>query len=289
MDKQDLRPSPIAGLWYEGNPKALAENIDSYMDRARLPKLDGKVVAIMSPHAGHRYSGSVAGYAFASVRGLSPDIVVIVGPMHHPYRDSILVSAHEAYTTPIGTVPIDKDLIVKLDEILKEDLGFGISSVLEDPEHSLEIVLPFLQRALNGKFDLVPIMVREQTPQVAEKLGHALAKILQGKNFLLVASTDLSHFYNESEACAYDAEMLRQIESFSPQGVFQAEYNHSGFACGLGAVAAVLWAARDLGADTIKILQHATSGKVTQDFNRVVGYGAAVALKTHNPSGSQIP
>jgi AmmeMemoRadiSam system protein B len=287
MINQRNRPSPIAGLWYEGNPKALADSIDSFMDLARLPKLDGKVVAIMAPHAGHRYSGAVAGYAFASVRGLSPDLVVIVGPMHHPYPEPILVSAHEAYSTPLGSLSIDKPLIDKLDDILKSELGIGISPVPEDPEHSLEIVLPFLQRALTGKFDLLPIMLREQTPRVSEKLGHALAKVLQGKNFLLVASTDLSHFYNEREACSYDAEMLRQIESFSPQGVFQAEYNKEGFACGSGALAAVLWAAKDLGADTIKILHHATSGAITQDFNRVVGYGAALALKTQNQLCSQ--
>jgi AmmeMemoRadiSam system protein B len=283
MTIPNLRPSPIAGSWYEGNPSALAASIDAYMDQARLPVLDGKVVAIMAPHAGHRYSGRVAGYAFASVRGQSPDLVVIVGPMHHPYREPILVTAHAAYSTPLGSIPIDRQLVDKLDAILALDLDLGISPVLEDPEHSLEILLPFLQQALVGKFNLLPIMLREQTPRVAEKLGHALAQVLQGKNCLLVASTDLSHFYNESEACSYDAEMLRQVESFSPQGIFQAEYNKDGFACGLGALAAVLWAAKDLGADTVKILQHATSGAVTGDLDRVVGYGAAVVLKTHSP------
>jgi AmmeMemoRadiSam system protein B len=281
MAISDLRPSPIAGLWYEGNPGALASIIDSYMEQAELPELRGKVVAVMAPHAGHRYSGSVAGYAFASVRGQSPDLVVIVGPMHHPYREPILVTAHAAYSTPLGSIPIDRDLVDKEDESVTDDLGFGISPVMEDPEHSLEILLPFMQRALVGKFNLLPIMLREQTPRVAEKLGNALAQVLKGKNCLLVASTDLSHFHNESQACAYYHEMLRQVESFSPQGVFQAEYNKDGFACGLGALATILWAAKDLGGDTVKVLQHATSGAVTGDFNSVVGYGAAVVLKTH--------
>ncbi|HCC78121.1 MAG: AmmeMemoRadiSam system protein B [Chloroflexi bacterium GWB2_49_20] len=280
MSIPNLRPSPIAGLWYEGNPKALAASIDSYLDLARLPKLDGKVVAIMAPHAGHHYSGPVAGYAFASIRGQTPDLVAIVSPMHHPYREPILVTAHEAYSTPLGSIPVDRSLVGRLDAILSHDLGFGISPVLQDPEHSLEIMLPFLQQALAGEFKLLPIMLREQTPLVAEKLGHALAQVLQDQNCLLVASTDLSHFYNENEACAYDEEMLRQVESFSPQGIFQAEDNNTGFACGFGALASVLWAAKDLGADTVKVLRHATSGTVTGDFDRVVGYGAAVALKT---------
>jgi len=280
MAISDLRPSPIAGLWYEGNPKALASIIDSYLDHARLPELHGKVVAVMAPHAGHRYSGAVAGYAFASVRSQSPELVVIVGPMHHPYREPILVTAHAAYATPLGSVPVDRVLVDKLEKILRNDLGFGITPVMEDPEHSLEILLPFLQRALVGEFNLLPIMLREQTPRVAEKFGHALAQVLQGKNCLLVASTDLSHFHNEKHACAYDEEMLRQVESFSPQGVFQAEYNKDGFACGMGALATILWAAKDLGGDAVKILQHATSGIVTGDLDSVVGYGAAVVLKT---------
>jgi len=277
----NLRPSPIAGLWYEGNPKSLAASIDSYLDQAKLPKLDGKVIAIMSPHAGHHYSGPVAGSAFASVRGQTPNVVAIISPMHHPYHEAILVTAHEAYSTPLGNIPVDRPLVNKLDGALRVDLGFGISPVVEDPEHSLEIVLPFLQQSLAKEFRLLPIMLREQTPQVAEKLGHALALILEGRNCLLVASTDLSHFYTETEACSLDAEMLRQVELFSPQGIFQAEKEHSGYACGMGALAAILWAAKDLGADTVKILHHDTSATVTGDFDRVVGYGAAVILKTH--------
>jgi len=103
---------------------------------------------------------------------------------------------------------------------------------------------------------------------------------LKERNALLVASTDLSHFYTQDEANAYDTEMLRQIEAFSPEGIFKAERNGTGFACGHAAAASVLWAARDLGADTVKVLHHATSGDVTGDYSQVVGYGAAVVLKT---------
>jgi AmmeMemoRadiSam system protein B len=284
MALPNLRPSPIAGLWYEGNPKALAANIDSYLDRAVLPQMDGKVVAIMAPHAGHQYSGPVAGYAFASVRGQSPDLVAVISPMHHPYREAILVTAHDAYSTPLGNIPVNRQLVNGLDVHLRSALGFGISPVSRDPEHSLEIVLPFLQRTLSREFQILPIMLREQTPRVAEELGHAVAEILQGVNCLLVASTDLSHFYTETEANVFDAEMLRQVEMFSPEGIFQAESENTGFACGMGALASVLWAAKDLGADSVKLLQHATSGTITGDFERVVGYGAAVALRTHSPA-----
>ena len=151
--------------------------------------------------------------------------------------------------------------------------------VAYDQEHSLEIELPFLQRALTGEFKLLPVMVRSQSAKVSQQLGLALAETLRGKNALIVASTDLSHFYTQKEALVFDTEMLRRVESFSPEEVFSAEKEKQGFACGLGALTAVLWAAKALGGDTVKVLRHATSGDVTGDYSSVVGYGAAAILK----------
>jgi AmmeMemoRadiSam system protein B len=158
-------------------------------------------------------------------------------------------------------------------------LGFGLTKVAYDQEHSLEIEIPFLQRSLVGDFKLLPVMVRAQSPKISRQLGQALAETLRGKNALLVASTDLSHFYTQKEALSFDTEMLRRIESFSPEDVFCAEEEERGFACGLGALTAVLWAAKELGADTVKVLRHGTSGDITGDYSRVVGYGAAVLMK----------
>ncbi|MFC2028433.1 AmmeMemoRadiSam system protein B [Chloroflexota bacterium] len=280
MSHSGIRPSPIAGLWYESHPIKLAENIDRYLDDAQLPELHGKVMAIMAPHAGHIYSGEVAGYAFATVRGSSPDLVVIVGPMHQPYSGSILVSSHEAYSTPLGDIPINKGLLDQLRSTLQEDFNTILTLIERDKEHSIEIVLPFLQKALQGDWSLVPIMVREQTPQIAENLGKAMAKVLQGKNYLLVASTDLSHFFNEKQAGKLDGKMLQQVEAFSPEGIFSVDEKGTGFACGMGALAAVLIAAKELEADTVRILKYDTSGAATGDHERVVGYGAAVVLKS---------
>jgi len=175
---------------------------------------------------------------------------------------------------------VDRPALNELDSALKGQLPFGLTGIANDPEHSLEIELPFLQRALAGEFQLLPVMVRSQSRDLSEQLGIALAEVLYDKNALLVASTDLSHFYSQQQAEALDAEMLRRVEAFTPEDIFQAEMDGKGFACGLGALAAVLWAARDLGGDTVKILRHATSGDVTGDYSSVVGYGAAVVLKT---------
>jgi AmmeMemoRadiSam system protein B len=278
----DVRPSPIAGTWYEADPTILARIVDGYLDDAQLPELDGEVIAVIAPHAGHQYSGAVAGYAFGTLRGLSPELVAVIAPMHHPYAQPLITSAHDAYSTPLGDVLIDKDAVSELDESLKSELGFGLSPISNDPEHSLEIELPFLQRALKperSEWKLLPVMVRAQEPRVSEGLGKALARVLANKNFALVASTDLSHFYNQKTALNYDRAMLDQIESFSPEGAFDLERARKGFACGLGAFTAVLWASRQLGADKVKVLRHATSGDVTGDYSSVVGYGAAVILK----------
>jgi MEMO1 family protein len=276
----ELRPSPLAGTWYDGNPQRLTRSVDDYINRAELPPLEGEVIGVIAPHAGHRYSGPVAGYAFAALRGLTPDLVAVLSPMHQPYPQPLITTAHSAYSTPLGNVPVDKVCLGQLSDRVGEKLGFAISAVANDQEHSLEIELPFLQRALGANFNLLPVMVRQVDPQTSRTLGEALAEILTDRNALLVASTDLSHFYTQPEANQLDGEMLKQIESFEPDALFETEAQGRGYACGLGALAAVLWAAKSLGADKVQILNHATSGDVTGDFSSVVGYGAAALLKT---------
>ena len=275
-----VRPSPIAGQWYEGEPKALARSVDSYLDHAQLPELHGDVIGVVAPHAGHQYSGPVAGYAFAAFRGRTPDLVAVLSPFHNFHSSPLLTSAYDAYATPLGRVPIDHASVQALEESIQSTLSLGLTRISNDPEHSLEIELPFLQRALKSEWKLLPIMVRAVEPRVSQALGKALAKVLQGKNAILVASTDLSHYYNQETALTFDHFMLSKIEAFDPMGAFEAERNDKGFACGLGALTAVLWACKELGADEVKILHHATSGDVTGDYSGVVGYGAAAILKT---------
>jgi len=278
----DTRPSPIAGQWYPSDSERLKKQVDIYIKAAELPDIDGEVVAVMAPHAGHQYSGPVAGYAFAALKNLKPDRVVVVSPLHGPSTDPLLTSAHKAYATPLGNIPVDHEALKLLNKNLLPELGYGLARVSDDREHSLEIELPFLQRALPESFWLVPVMVRDQSEKVARSLGNALKEMLifnetsPIKSSILVASTDLSHFYSHEEANKLDKEMLAQVEAFDPSGVLQAEKAGRGFACGRGALAAVMWAAKGLGANRVKILNYATSGDVTGDYGNVVGYGAAV-------------
>jgi predicted class III extradiol MEMO1 family dioxygenase len=258
---QDVRPSALAGRWYPGEPERLAAVVDDYLAAAAV-SLEGEVVAVMAPHAGYVYSGAVAGCAFATVRGGRPEVVAVVG---------------------LGDVPVDGPGLHALDAALRVRLGQGLTRVRRDPEHSVEIELPFLQRALGGPFRLLPVMVREQARAVVEALGGALAETLAGRAALLVASTDLSHYAPQEVAERLDRELLRRIAAFDPVAVLDAEAEGVGFACGIGALAAVLWAARALGADRAVVLRHATSGDVTGDRSDVVGYGAAALVRTGRP------
>jgi MEMO1 family protein len=271
----DIRPSPIAGTWYEGSARRLAVSVDEFLDAAQLPELTGDVIAVIAPHAGHVYSGGVAAHAFAAVRNLTPDLVAVLSPFHNLTTHPLLTTKHDAYATPLGNIEVDKSTLAELQSQLESPL----MAVANDREHSLEIELPFLQRTLKKEFKLLPLMVRAQEAHVTEELGHALARVLQNKNALIVASTDLSHFYDQRTASRFDAEMLKRFEALDPEAVFEAERTGKGFACGHAAVASALWAARDLGANKVQVLKYATSGDVTGDYSSVVGYGAAVALR----------
>ncbi len=252
--------------------------MDDYLQSAQLPALSGQVIAVIAPHAGHRYSGRTAAHAFASVYGQVRDLVAVLSPMHTPYPADLLTSAHRAYSTPLGAVPIDQGAVTELTQQLAQQELF-LTPVANDKEHSLEIELPFLQRALRAPFQLLPLMLRSQSPKIARQVGQALARVVEGQNSLLVASTDLSHFYPQAVAEKMDGEMLRRIKNFRPEDLFTAERSGKGYACGLAAVAAVLWAAQALGANQVEIVHYSTSGEETGDFHSVVGYGAAVVLK----------
>jgi AmmeMemoRadiSam system protein B len=272
----DLRPSPIAGRWYPSAPERLRESVDAYIRAAGGVEIDGDILAVVAPHAGHLYSGPVAGHAFAAVGGLKPDFVAVVSPMHYPVGARLLTTAHAAYQTPLGSIEVDGELLKALDEFLSAQAGLRLERIAKDPEHSLEIELPFLQRALASDFKLLPVMIHDPSPPVARSLGNGLAKVLDGKNALMVASSDLSHFYAQEIAEKFDREMLRRIANLDPQSVLQAEEEGVGFACGRGAIAAVLWAAQAMGADSARVLNYGTSGDVTGDYSQVVGYGSAV-------------
>lgn len=272
----DLRPSPIAGRWYSGQATQLSASVDEDLRTANLVLPDGPVVGLIVPHAGHLYSGGVAGHAFKAVQGAHFDVVAILCPSHFHDDGPLLTSGHAAYHTPLGEVMVAHEAVTHLRAALAP---LPLVAIRHDHEHAIEIEVPFLQRALTGGFQLLPLMLRDQSAPVARALGQALAQVLAGQNALIVGSSDLAHFLSQAETNVLDAEMLKQVAAFDPEGVLRAHASGQGFACGHGALAATLWATRALGATDIRVVKHATSGDVSGDYASVVGYGAAVIWK----------
>lgn len=280
MDSLTVRPSPLAGFWYPGDSRTLRQQVCDFIHDARPPTLEGEVVALIAPHAGYRYSGKTAGYAFRCVQDMAPELVVVVSPFHDYHPMPLLTTAYQAYETPLGIIPVAQEAISALNSYLGEELGEDLEFIVQEREHAVEIELPFLQCVLAGEFQLLPLMFSTNDAALVHKVGEGLAHILKERDHLLVASTDLSHFYTQPEADKLDQEMLRQIEQFSPEGVLRVQQAGTGLACGVMAVVAVMVAARLLGADTAKVLHHSTSGESSGDLNSVVGYGAAALLKS---------
>lgn len=281
----DIRPSPIAGRWYPAHPADLAASIDAFLAAAGpLPAVPPEqVVALVAPHAGHRYSGGVAAHAFGAVRGVAYDTVALVCPSHFHADGPVVTTAHSAYVTPLGQVSVDTAGLAALGQALALALGLPAADLLvpirRDREHAIEIELPFLQRVLQPGYRLLPLMLRDQSAGMARALGAALGQVLAGRRALLVASSDLSHYYPHALAQALDAELLRPIGALDPDGVLAVEADGRGQACGYGAIAAVLWAAQALGATQARVVAQTTSGETSGDYDQVVGYGAAVAWR----------
>jgi MEMO1 family protein len=279
----DIRPSPIAGRWYSADAARLAETIDTYLSAAETEAPPGEIVGVIAPHAGHMYSGPVAAHAFRLVRPLPVDVVVILSPSHFHADGALMTSSHDAYSTPLGVVEIDRAAVGALRVALGAAFNRAgpelLVEIRRDREHAIEIQLPFLQRVLPQGFLLIPVMMRDQSARLASALGQAVARVVQGRRALIVGSSDLSHYYPELVAEKLDAEMLHALGEFDPEGVLAAEAEGRGMACGHGALAAALWASRELGATRSQIVKYATSGAVSGDLESVVGYGAAVLWK----------
>jgi len=277
--KSTSRPSPIAGTWYTSEAAALSQQIDTFINDAKITEEDihGKVVGLVAPHAGYRFSGRTAGYAYKTIKDEKRDLVVILSPFHQYFSGDLITTVHQAYSTPLGEVAVDKDALVELEKVLKKN-SIQIHQVSNDTEHSLEIQLPFLQRALSVDFKLLPLMVRSRDTRILEQTAEALFNVVEGRSFVIIASTDLSHFYPLDIAEVMDVEMLKQIKEMNPEGVLSAEREGSASACGASAVAVMLWLSKKAGAKRAHILNYGTSADSTGDKTSVVGYGSAAVV-----------
>jgi MEMO1 family protein len=256
-----VRPPAVAGLFYPGDSRALATEIDdligdveSFAPRLGFPK------ALIAPHAGYIYSGTVAAHAYdglAPARGIIKR-VVLLGPVHHvPVRGLALPTA-DFFETPLGRMPVDKELLEKAED-LPQVVRSGPAHAME---HSLEVHLPFLQKALGG-FSLVPFAVGSAT---TEEVAEVLRRLWGGPETLVVVSTDLSHYHEYGEAKAIDANTIGRITALA------SDLDHEE-ACGATPLNGLLKVSQDKGL-RISLLAACNSGDTAGGKDRVVGYSS---------------
>lgn len=265
-----VRQAAVAGTWYPGTARELAERVDGYLAAAAGPRLR-HVTAIIAPHAGLMYSGPVAGYAYRQLQNRAIDVIVLVGPAHAGGFEGVAVYSSGAFETPLGAANIDSECAARL---------IAASPIVRDNraphvrEHSLEMQLPFVRRVAPTA-TIVPLLMGWQTAETARALGDAIPLAVGDRRAMLIASTDLSHYEDARTASRLDAVVIDYVQRVDPEGLQDALNRNPRHACGGGPTIAVMHAARTLGANAATILNYADSGDVTGDKSSVVGYLAA--------------
>ncbi|MFB0534431.1 MAG: AmmeMemoRadiSam system protein B [Anaerolineae bacterium] len=282
---EDIHACQGGGMWFPGNPEQLAAMVDSYLADAEkdAEKIEGEPIALIVPHAGYIFSGWVAAYAFRQIEGLDYDTVVVIGDTHAGGGSApIAVWARGTYETPLGAVPVDEEVAAAL---LAADSRILFDRAGHESEHPVENQIPFLQRALDGDFKVVPIVLHGDSLEVAEVLSQALVEALANRKALIVASTDLAHWPAYDDAHVSDAAMLAAIETMDPQALLDADRewmskgipNLATTMCSKGSVLTAMLATPLLGANQVTVLKYANSGDVpVGERDRVVGYGAVM-------------
>jgi hypothetical protein len=270
-DLSPRRRLAFSGTWYDGDPVRLGRQVDAWLNE-NGPARPG-VRAIVSPHAGLRYSGRIAARAYAALGPTPRAAVVLVGPSHYVAFPGCSILARGAVDAPWGTHPIAEplaDAIAAATPVVSKR-----GEEIHAREHSLELQLPLLSR-LHPGIPLVWILMGQQSRQVAYALGDAIARAVGDRDVALVASSDLSHYHDATTARAMDGRVLAALDTRSADALMRVLESDPHHACGGGPMVAVLHAASQLGSSEGGVVAYGDSGDVTGDKSSVVGYAAAV-------------
>jgi hypothetical protein len=294
-----VRQAAVANSFYPGNAAELALTINTMLDAAQLPPIEGEILAAVAPHAGYVYSGPVAAYTYAAIRdvarkGHSYRRVVVLAPTHFVSFNFTSVYDGDAYQTPLGRVPVDKAFARKL---AKMDASIQLSEQGHTPtaaggEHALEVQLPWLQQTL-GNFELVPIVMGDQSYEASRALGVALSKLIAAEKnageTLVLASSDLSHYHPYNDAVTIDRKTLHAIEAWDYYSMSRNFETRTWEACGGAPIVATMIYAERMGANHAQVLKYANSGDTSGDKARVVGYSADLFLNSALKAASDAP
>jgi AmmeMemoRadiSam system protein B len=266
-----IRRPAVSGTWYPGSAAELASAIDAHLASAGGAERLQTLTALIAPHAGLMYSGPVAAYAYRQLQGRAVDTVVLVGPSHFVGFDGVSIYRQGGFDSPLGVAPIDEACAAALMAASPVIAEYPSAHVRE---HSLEMQLPFVRRLLPHA-SIVPLVMGRQTAQVAAELGRVLAASLAGRNAIMIASSDLSHYHDATTARSLDDQVVRLVEQLDAGGLQALLERNPDHACGGGPIVSVMRAAQALHARDAIVLRYADSGDVSGDKSSVVGYLAA--------------
>jgi hypothetical protein len=274
-----------AGAFYEGTAESLKRQIEDCflheLGPGKIPEVvkDGprKVVGLVCPHAGYMFSGPVAAHAYYKLAlDGKPDVVVVFGPNHTGYGSALAVMDEGVWRTPLGDVEVDGETA---NQIVRESRIVDVDDSAHRLEHSIEVQLPFLQYLYGSQFKIVPICFLMQDLPSARDVGKAVAKVLAGKNSVIIASSDMTHYEARERAAKNDRLALEAVEAMDEAKFYSVIESHRVSACGYGPIAALITASKILGAKEAKLLCYKTSGDIIGDYSSVVGYAAVCFTK----------
>ncbi len=265
----------VAGTFYPADKNSLQNSVEGFLTKAEKVSTDGKLLALISPHAGYLYSGQIAAYGYKQIQGSDIKKVILIGPSHHSGFKGVSVYTKGSFRTPLGDVKINERLA---QDLLNESIDIKFYPEAFEKEHSLEVQLPFLQTVLKD-FTIVPILIGSPSKQTFEHLISKLTEMRDEKT-LLVASTDLSHYHDYSTAKEMDSKVIAAIEKLSASDTLDLLRIGKSELCGGFPVIIVMEAARRLGANLGVVFKYTNSGDVTGDKERVVGYASIGLYKS---------
>ncbi|NCO96502.1 MAG: AmmeMemoRadiSam system protein B [Candidatus Aenigmarchaeota archaeon CG1_02_38_14] len=272
-----IRPPAVAGMFYEIDPERLKKQIKGCFTRGlgKEKIQEQSFKACVAPHAGYLYSGPIAAHVYSRIKKAN---YIILGSNHHPIGNKYAMGSGE-WKTPLGGVKVNKKVAEQLMKcpLLKND------PISHQPEHSIEVQLPFLQYRFGNDFSFVPIAISNDYPsrdflEECRILGEAIADVIkkQKDDWIVIASSDFSHYVPYEYAYQIDKWVIESIVGLDEEEFFSRVQERDVSVCGFGGIAVCMVAAKKLGSKKGELLKYATSGDVIGDKNSVVGYGSII-------------
>lgn len=290
--RMSIREPAVAGIFYPAGEMALRDQIESCflspLGPGSLPQVassgERQILGLVCPHAGYIYSGTIAAHAYACLAedGL-PEIAVIIGPNHRSFMPAVALTDEDAWSTPLGDIDIDHDVSRRIIEAYPSAKA---SADVHRGEHSLEVQVPFLQylSELAGKsIRIVPLLLgssgMSEATACVENLSDAIVSAVDGKNVVLIASTDFSHYETGESAGSKDSRAISSIVTLDERGLLRTVELYGITMCGVLPTAVTIAACKKLGAVKAKRIAYGNSGDTSGNYEEVVGYGAVELCK----------